>query len=82
MLLPSLIWSNRISNFFLNYRLMDFKANVLVICDNEGAWEELNVFSLNAETTEFAQLEDRWFLALLELKESSLLVQDNLHLPK
>ncbi len=59
---------------------MDFKANVLVFCDNEGNWEELNVFALNAETTEekeFAQLEDRCFLALLELKESSLLVQDN-----
>ncbi len=46
---------------------MDFKAKVLVFCDNEGNWEELNVFALNAETTEekeFAQLEDRCFLAL------------------
>ncbi len=50
---------------------MDFKANVRVFCDNEGDWEELNVFALNAETTEekeFAQLEDLCFLSLARTK--------------
>ncbi len=75
MLLPSFIRSNRIRHFFLNCRSIDFKGNVLVFCENEGAWEELNVFALNAETTEekeFAQLEDRCFLALALTKRKLL----------
>ncbi len=51
---------------------MDFKANVLVFCDNEGDWQELNVVALNTETEEeekeIAQLEYRCFFALARIK--------------
>ncbi len=50
---------------------MDFMANVFLFCDNEGGLQKLNVFALNAETTEekeIAQLQYRCFLALARTK--------------